>query len=229
MKCQGIRREISIDPQRLAPEVEQHLEDCGRCRRYLDSMRHNDAMLRAAFAETAQPALQERLIAEAGFSRSRRRFALGLAAGFAALSAPGIFWLARSNSPGEQSWARAMLEHLHEDPQHLYSADPMAPLQLDRILGQFGAERVAELPNVLRAGQCKLNGHPAAHLVFEVRGERAVSFLVGQPSQPASFDDAPWCAELRGLPGATLGVFAANRACVDRLANALSTGLTMHT
>ncbi|MBI2379583.1 MAG: DUF3379 family protein [Gammaproteobacteria bacterium] len=228
MNCQTVRHAALVDPARLPAEAQAHVGGCTSCQAFLGSLHHNDALLRKAFATTQSACLAERVLAEKGFDRSRRRFGLGLAASIALGGLGAASWLRQKPAPlSAQDWAKLMTEHFEADPEHLRPGDPEAPARFERALADLGGTRRADLPPLLRADLCHLQGHNAAHLVFEVDTRRAVVFLVGQDVGPAHFAVGDWQGELRHVVGGTVGIIAPDLATVRKLGDVLAGNLAL--
>ena len=222
MTCKSIRHQILTDPYQLSRDVEKHLAHCAGCRSYHASVHHNDGMLRNIFARVQQEGLHERLLAERTFQPSRRRFVLGVAASLAVGGFVTANYFSRPQARSAEDWVAAMLNHLQHDPQHTYARDPDASTELTGALASLGGRQIAPVPTILRAGMCSLAGTKAAHVVFEVKDERAIAFVVEQQVKPSAFRIAEWCIQLHPISGGTVAVFASNEDCAQRLSVALS-------
>ncbi|MBI2379579.1 MAG: DUF3379 family protein [Gammaproteobacteria bacterium] len=226
MNCPSFQRLALIDPQHLPPEALNHAERCPRCQAALKSLRHNDALLRAALVATKSDGLQARVLADAGVDRSRRHFGLGLAAGIGFAVLGGAQWLRLSAQAGsDQLWVDALSQHFEDDPEHLRPADPEAGNRLARALADLGGELQVTLPPVVRAGLCKLKHRTAAHLVFELPDERVVVFLLPHERIDAHFKVAGWYGELQPVSGGTVGVLARHAQSLRQFHAALGDGL----
>lgn len=231
MNCQSVRHQILVDPTYLGPEEQQHSLACPGCRSFLQSVLHNDDLLRTVIMDAHSDGLQERLNAEAAFSKSRRRFVTGVAAVFATFSATslGVYFHRRPGAEGGGDWVQVLVEHLDEDPQHLLPADPTASAHMQTVLSQMNGRQTKELPPIVRADTCLLQGKIAAHLVLDIDSVRAVVFLVGDQVEPAAFSITGWAGEVRSIPGGFVAVIAPSRKMVEQLGLAFSESIQLTT
>ena len=219
MNCAQARRALSLSPQQIPPDVGQHIAGCSQCSLFATAQSRGDEMLRAAFESTRSPGMLERLSLQHAMAQRRRRMFLGAAASVALGTVGGALFWPRSQQMSTEHWALAMRDHVLEDPLHLLPPDPKAPAQWKAAFASIGIVPLAPLPTILRASACQLMGYQAAHLVFEVVGQRAVAFLLGALTGPTTIVTEGLQGELRSLVGGSVGVFAKDMGTVRTLAD----------
>jgi anti-sigma factor RsiW len=225
MNCQQARQAMLIDPQRLAVEVNEHINGCDGCSQYLTNTRQWDTRLAHAIRQPVRENLTQRVMAAQRLQAARRRIVYAMAASVVVVMLGLALWMPRSTLNPNNEWAQLMAEHMDEDPLQNEQSDPQAQAQLVEVMAKVGAKSHGTLPLVVQAQLCPVGKEMVVHAVFEVNGERVVAFMVKGRTSRGSVQHGDWIGELQVGQGGTLGVFARSAAARQMVMDALRNGV----
>jgi hypothetical protein len=179
--CLEFRRRAGSEPFASDDGMESHRRGCAACARYQDELRAMDGVIRRALEIDASPRAAAAPMAPG--ARSTRAFAI--AASLVAGIAVGIVLLV---SLPRAAIAREIAGHIAHEPAAMRSTVPLAPVEVEQVLGPEGTRLRPGIGDVTYAMRCVFDGHVVPHLVVRTpEGPVTVLVLghreVGKPLQ----------------------------------------------
>jgi hypothetical protein len=193
--CRHARLAIGGDPQRLPPEVRQHLGGCAACAKFHDETLAMERRVRAALELPLQRFRQP---------VPARRFALAASVLLAVLVGGG-FWLLRP----QPALAREVVEHVIHEPGSWERRQPVSRERLAAVLARAGVRFDARLP-VVYASPCPFRGRIVPHLVLQTdRGPITVMLLAHEKTgRQSRFDEGGYHGVLLPAGSGSVAVVA---------------------
>ncbi len=171
MNCLEFRRRTGADPLAMDDELLAHEADCPNCAQYAREMRAQDIRLRAALREITPPAgLAERIQLAARHEQStdyRRRWFYGAAASvllIIGVSMVSVFQTAHERA--QATLAQSVLDHIHDEANHLSEVSPVSAGRLKYVFDRFGADLISDIGQVNFAAECLMRQRNGVHLVL---------------------------------------------------------------
>jgi hypothetical protein len=179
--CLEFRRRAGSEPFASDDGMESHRRGCAACARYQDELRAMDGVIRRALEIDASPRAAAAPMAPG--ARSTRAFAI--AASLVAGIVVGIVLLV---SLPRAAIAREIAGHIAHEPAAMRSTVPLAPVEVEQVLGPEGTRLRPGIGDVTYAMRCVFDGHVVPHLVVRTpEGPVTVLVLghreVGKPLQ----------------------------------------------
>jgi hypothetical protein len=168
--CLEFRRRAGSEPFASDDGMESHRRGCAACARYQDELRAMDGVIRRALEIDASPRAAAAPMAPG--ARSTRAFAI--AASLVAGIAVGIVLLV---SLPRAAIAREIAGHIAHEPAAMRSTVPLAPVEVEQVLGPEGTRLRPGIGDVTYAMRCVFDGHVVPHLVVRTP-EGPVTVLV---------------------------------------------------
>ena len=163
MNCIDLRRDALVQPLRLAPEAQAHVDACPACRAFIERQRELDTELYDALRVPVPDGLADRILVAHGIRRRRAPWIWAIAATL--VVAVGISLVAPPALSG-RALAGEAIAHVHEEPQsfRLVSAHP--PAMLSSELSTQGVRLARALGEVTYATLCPTSAGKGRHLVI---------------------------------------------------------------
>jgi hypothetical protein len=158
--CLEFRRRAGSEPFASDDGMESHRRGCAACARYQDELRAMDGVIRRALEIDASPRAAAAPMAPG--ARSTRAFAI--AASLVAGIAVGIVLLV---SLPRAAIAREIAGHIAHEPAAMRSTVPLAPVEVEQVLGPEGTRLRPGIGDVTYAMRCVFDGHVVPHLVVQ--------------------------------------------------------------
>ena len=168
--CLEFRRRAGSEPFASDDGMESHRRGCAACARYQDELRAMDGVIRRALEIDASPRAAAAPMAPG--ARSTRAFAI--AASLVVGIAVGIVLLV---SLPRAAIAREIAGHIAHEPAAMRSTVPLAPVEVEHVLGPEGTRLRPGIGDVTYAMRCVFDGHVVPHLVVRTP-EGPVTVLV---------------------------------------------------
>jgi hypothetical protein len=168
--CLEFRRRAGSEPFASDDGMESHRRGCAACARYQDELRAMDGVIRRALEIDASPRAAAAPMAPG--ARSTRAFAI--AASLVAGIVVGIVLLV---SLPRAAIAREIAGHIAHEPAAMRSTVPLAPVEVEQVLGPEGTRLRPGIGDVTYAMRCVFDGHVVPHLVVRTP-EGPVTVLV---------------------------------------------------
>jgi hypothetical protein len=168
--CLEFLRRAGSEPFASDDGMESHRRGCAACARYQDELRAMDGVIRRALEIDASPRAAAAPMAPG--ARSTRAFAI--AASLVAGIAVGIVLLV---SLPRAAIAREIAGHIAHEPAAMRSTVPLAPVEVEQVLGPEGTRLRPGIGDVTYAMRCVFDGHVVPHLVVRTP-EGPVTVLV---------------------------------------------------
>jgi hypothetical protein len=206
MSCEQARLQIGADPNGSAPELEQHLQECGSCRQFRAEMRTLDANIRRAL---------ERPPASAGtprFTATWRPWALAASVLLAMLAVLAV-WLLRPSD----TLAREVVAHVQEEPESWLARQHVDAQSIDSALRGAGVNLDITSDRISYAQSCWFRGHYVPHLVVQTaQGPVTVMILRDQHvSARRSFREQGMSGVIVPAPQGSIAVLTRGGANID--------------
>ena len=167
MNCLEFRRELLIDPQSIAADLQRHARECPRCAEAQARALAFEASLQTALAVPAPAQLAESILLRHATEqqRSRQRVrrggaVLGLAAAVALTFGIGMRLQA-------QPLAEISVAHLQREAFVLSMTKPVAEAQIRKAFADLGVKDVGALPaDVSFVACCPVGRYSSVHLLM---------------------------------------------------------------
>jgi hypothetical protein len=170
VSCEQVRLQIGADPGCSAPELEQHLQECGSCRQFRAEMRSLDANIRRVLEQPPVSAGTPR------FTAGWRPWALAASVLLAMVAVLGV-WLLRPSD----TLAREVVAHVQEEPDSWLARQQVDAQGIDEALRGAGVKLDITSDRISYAQSCWFRGHYVPHLVVQTaQGPVTVMILRNQ-------------------------------------------------
>ena len=206
MSCEHARLMIGADPEGSAPELEQHLQECGSCRQFRTEMRTLEANIRRAL---------ERPPASARTVRSTwRPLALAASVLLAMLGVLSL-WLLRPS----ETLARDVVAHVREEPESWLMRQHVDTQSMDEALRGAGVKLEITSDRITYAQSCWFRDHYVPHLVVQTaQGPATVLILRNlQVKGRETFHESGMNGVIVPAPEGSLAVLTRGGASMDTL------------
>ena len=209
MSCEQARLQIGADPGGSAAELEQHLQDCERCRQFRAEMRALDASIRRALERPPESAGRSRLTA------TWRPWALAASVLLATLAVLAV-WLARPSD----TLAREVVAHVQEEPDSWLARQHVDAQSIDSALRGAGVELDITSDRISYAQSCWFRDHYVPHLVVQTaQGPVTVLILRNQHvSTRRTFREQGMSGVIVPAPQGSIAVLTRDGANIDAVA-----------
>jgi len=206
VSCEHARLMIGADPEGSAPELEQHLQECGSCRQFRTEMRTLEANIRRAL---------ERPPASARTVRSTwRPLALAASVLLAMLGVLSL-WLLRPS----ETLARDVVAHVREEPESWLMRQHVDTQSMDEALRGAGVKLEITSDRITYAQSCWFRDHYVPHLVVQTaQGPATVLILRNlQVKGRETFHESGMNGVIVPAPEGSLAVLTRGGASMDTL------------
>jgi len=215
MNHEEFQRTTGADPTHLNDELRRHLAHCAECVEYYAAVLSLEARLRSAL-EISVPL---RPLLPTGDRPAVWRY--GLAAAFALVA---IASLAMFVGLPRQALARAVAQHVDDEPSAFIQTQPIDPTELERVLKASHVVLRPDGPTVTYANHCELRGHSAFHFaVLAAHGPVVVMVLADDPvSSRQLFSEHGYEGELRPAARGSIAVVGKHSEDFDAVADSVA-------
>lgn len=182
MNCMEFRRLALTEAKPADAAYGLHLAGCAACQAFHARVQRLNGNLRQAVEVPVPAALQSRIRLRQSFAPLPRMRLYAMAAGLlAAVVGLGV-WMQRPLQ--DHSLQMAVISHAME-PHEPALAAPVPPARVNHLLAELGGGLKGELRHpVVFSRKCRIDGHPAAHLMVETPQGPVTVFLM--PASRAS-------------------------------------------
>jgi hypothetical protein len=195
VSCEQARLMIGADPDGSAPELEQHLQECGVCRQFRTEMRTLEANIRRALERPPASARAARF--------TWRPLALAASVLVATLAVLAV-WLVRPSD----TLAREVVAHVQEEPDSWLARQHVDAQSIDAALRGAGVKLDITSDRISYAQSCWFREHYVPHLVVQTaQGPATVLILRYQHvSARRSFHEAGMSGVIVPAPQGSIAV-----------------------
>lgn len=162
MNCIDLRRDALVQPLRLAPEAQAHVDACPACRAFIERQRELDAELFETLRVPVPDGLADRILVAHGIRRRRAPIAWAIAATL--MVAAGLAVLAPPTFSG-RALAGEAIAHVNHEPQAFRIVHRHPAALLPSELATQGVHLARALGEVTYATLCPTSAGYAHHFV----------------------------------------------------------------